>query len=149
MIASTFWPLRKVCWTAKWSGGQDLRQQIFEQQLAEAAAQLRRLQDLLQRRDVLADLVDLAVRLLQRPEAAVHRADDLRGVVEALTEGALRLLRHLDILPQALVHRGDDAVPAADSRFACWCPGRARTGRAALQFVAAAEAASGRRRAPR
>ena len=87
---------------------QDLRQQIFEQQLAEPAAQLRGLQDLLQRRDVLADLVDLAVGFFEAAEAAVHGADHLRGAVQALTEGTMRMLHQLDVFVQPLVDGGRD-----------------------------------------
>ena len=52
------------------AGRQDLRERLLEEHLAERAAQLRRLQEVLEPRDVARELLDLLGGLVQAPEAA-------------------------------------------------------------------------------
>src|SRR5581483_8616181 len=83
---------------------QNLSEQVAEKEFAEAAAELWRTQNLLQRSDIFADVVNLSVRLLQSSERLLHAADDARGVVEPLAEALLRFLHHVGILLEAFVH---------------------------------------------
>src|SRR2546427_10687106 len=85
-------------------GGQYLRQEIAQEELPEAAAELRGAQDIVQRGDVAPHLVDLGGRLAQLAEALLHLAHHARGVVEPLADGGLAALRQLEALAQAVVH---------------------------------------------
>ncbi len=71
---------------------QHLRQQLLEQRLAEAAADLRRLQHLLEALDVTPDLDHALRRLAELAERALHVAHDACGGVEALAHHRLRTL---------------------------------------------------------
>ena len=92
---------------------QNLPEQVFEEKLAEPAAQLGRAQDLLQRRDILADFIDAPIGLFETAQAFLHTANDLRRVVEPLTETLLGVVEHLSIFLQALVDLSRSFAPTA------------------------------------
>ena len=79
---------------------QDLRQQVLQQQLPEPAADLRRLQDVLQLPDVLPHLQHLLARRLQPPELLPDAPHRLRRRRERLVH---RLLHRVQARRQPLV----------------------------------------------
>src|SRR4029077_650722 len=70
----------------------------------EAAAELWGAQDIVQSRDVAADLVDLGSCHAELAEPLLHLADDARGVVESFPHCRLAPLHELEALPQPVVH---------------------------------------------
>src|SRR3972149_1406356 len=83
---------------------QHLRQQLLEQGLAEPAADLRRLEHLLEAVDLPPHLHNPLGGLAELAEAALHLADHLGRAVEPLAHGALRIL---DEPPALLELTGD------------------------------------------
>ena len=123
----------------KVAGRQDLAQQVLQQVFAQVAAQLGRAQDVLQRRDVLADGLHLVGRFLEQPQllldlahyaqlagdvplplaqGLVDRAHDVvqlpalldQGLVLRLQLGGFQLL-HLVLQVQHLLVQGGVARP--------------------------------------
>ena len=87
-------------------GGQDLGQQALEEDLAEAPADLRRPEDLLEPGDVPADLLHAARRLAERAQLAVDLGHRPRGLLEALAHRLLGVLHERHAVLEAPVHLG-------------------------------------------
>ena len=81
-------------------GREDLRQEIAQEQLAQAAAQFRGAQNLLQARDVLAHVEDLLRGLVQTAQALAHFLHHPGRIVEPRVQVARGLLELLRNLPQ-------------------------------------------------
>ncbi len=82
----------------------DLGQEVAEKKLAQAAAQFGRAQDLLQARDVLADVEHLLGRLAQAAESLAHFLHHACGVVQPAVQISRGFLELLGDLVQLSVH---------------------------------------------
>ena len=88
-------------------GRQDLCQEVAEEQLAQAAAQFGRAQDLLQARDVLAYLEDLLRCFRQSAQPLAYLGNHLGRVIQPRVEisrGPLKLIGDLVQLGVHLLH---------------------------------------------
>ena len=81
-----------------------LGQELLQQHLAESAPDLRRLEDLLEPLDLLADVHDPLRGLAELAEASLHLGDNLGGTIEPIAHRGLRVLDELHPFVQLVRH---------------------------------------------
>ena len=83
---------------------QNLREQVLEKKFAQAAAQLGRAQNFLERSDILADFVNFSIGLFEPAQTSLHIADDSRGIVQTFAQTLLGLVQDFGVLFKPLVN---------------------------------------------
>ena len=86
------------------SGRQHLGQRLLEEHLAERSAQLRRLQQVLEPRDLARELLDPLRGLVQPSEPLPHLLEQVAGAAEVLRDALLPRVQALLDAPDAGLH---------------------------------------------